>query len=114
MNIRKILTGAVALALIGSPSVAETGSGYYFDGNKVWEWCRNDNRAILSGYVAGVYDTVRSGDLFCVPDNATAGQISDVVCKWLRDNPAHRHHVGADVVALAFALEYPCRQNRWN
>jgi hypothetical protein len=72
-------------------------------------------REAARGYVAGVNDShnffVASCSLparsFCTPTQVTVGQVTDVVCKYLADNPQHRHYGGALLVVHAIAEAFP-------
>lgn len=51
-----------------------------------------------------------TGDLlgFCVPQEATLGQMRDVIVLYLRNNPAERHGSARIHAQLALAEAYPC------
>jgi len=44
----------------------------------------------------------------CLPDQVTAGQVADVFCKSLRDNPATRHRAGTLLLETALNQAFPC------
>ena len=66
---------------------------------------------LAMGYIMGVIDT-GNGVSFCLPSNATAGQLSDMVKNRLLDTPAIRH-IPADIIIYA-VLEpvWPCAKKR--
>ncbi|MBX4895915.1 Rap1a/Tai family immunity protein [Rhizobium bangladeshense] len=44
----------------------------------------------------------------CMPENATAGQVADVFCKFLQDNPAQRADSGNILLSKALAGSFSC------
>ena len=46
---------------------------------------------------------------FCAPKNVTLGQIGDVVCNFLRDNPKERQESGSRLFSQAMKQTWPCR-----
>lgn len=69
------------------------------------------HRSIVLGYIMGVSD-IGHGIEHCAPATVTAGQLRDLVHKWLRENPADRHHNGADIVTHILQEAYPCNTRR--
>lgn len=47
-------------------------------------------------------------DLFCVPDNWSAGQGLEVVINWASENPEFLEHSPSSVVLWAHREAYPC------
>ncbi|MBY2949487.1 Rap1a/Tai family immunity protein [Rhizobium leguminosarum] len=47
------------------------------------------------------------GDI-CMPEKATAGQVADVFCKYLKDNPAQRAESGNMLLGKALAASFSC------
>lgn len=45
---------------------------------------------------------------YCIPDGVIRAQSKDVVCKYLKDNPAGRHLSGAFLVRAALSKAWPC------
>lgn len=96
-------------------------SAQFYTGNKVYTECTADEnaatynvaRALCLGFVVGVYDVVvplirSSGEsALCVPDGVTLGQVTDVVIKYLRDNPAKRNNPAASLVTEALLEAWP-------
>ncbi|MCK1742005.1 hypothetical protein IVA80_14255 [Bradyrhizobium sp. 139] len=101
----------------------------FFDGNDLHKSCLSNNQQAVSFYVAGVFDKSNAdvavtrfyvpasevernpslGSLanairsFCVDPNVSLGQVRDVTCKWLVENPARRHYTAALIVQTALA-----------
>lgn len=104
------------MALATLITTAQADALYFRDGNRLYEGCTPSDRGTLN-YILGVVDThslleaqkVTKGLRFCLPDRVKAGQIVDVVCKDLRDNPATRHQGAAGLVAVALSEAFPCK-----
>ena len=69
------------------------------------------SRSIALGYIMGISDAGH-GTEHCAPATVTAGQLRDLVHKWLRENPADRHHIGADIIMHILQEAYPCNHGR--
>jgi hypothetical protein len=84
------------------------------DGEALYQACRADPAGLCLGYVAGVYDDIRSEDAnsddprVCPSPKVTVEQIRDIVVRWLADNPAKRIYSGADLVEAALEQAWPC------
>jgi hypothetical protein len=59
------------------------------------------------GYIVGVADMGR-GFVNCMPENATAGQINDMVKNYLINTPADRHLTGDVIVNKVLKAVWPC------
>jgi hypothetical protein len=59
------------------------------------------------GFVVGVHDAFE-GDLICAGSNVTAGQLRDVVHKFLTENPAQRNQSAVVLSAAALSIAFPC------
>ena len=106
----------VCLGLLGMTHSSDVGASW-MGGNKLWESCsKAEEEPCLSGrcinYIRGVTDGIdwsgQSHCLYCIPENATAGQLKDVVTKWLRDSPQNRHYEAAGLVAQTLSEAFPC------
>ena len=60
------------------------------------------------GYVLGVADSASWESVACAPANVTAGQLADVVLKYLQDHPEERHKAAVGLVATALINAFPC------
>jgi hypothetical protein len=97
-------------ALLLAPIMAHAS---FMDGNKLLS--RFDSKMDLEntyawGYVVGVYDS--HSTVICSGGGATVKQISDVVHKYLRDNPAQRNMDASILVLVALGNAFPCQDNR--
>jgi hypothetical protein len=109
------LLAILLLTLTTSQGVADTGS--FVGGNDLYEACRSDYSGDFGkciGYVQGIADAAatlaNSGDakcLFAIPRGVTAGQIRDVVVKWLTDHPQDRHYTASSLAISAFIDAFP-------
>lgn len=87
----------------------------FIDGNKLYFNC-TEPRLPTTAYSLGVADTYQllefNGEKpslrFCIPNEVQASQIVDVVCAYLKENPATRHQAGARLVTVALAKAWPC------
>jgi Rap1a immunity proteins len=79
------------------------------DGNKLLSDLQGDiyDRMHALGYIVGVADMGR-GFVNCMPENATAGQISDMVKNYLINTPAERHLTGDVIVNKVLKAVWPC------
>ncbi|MBD9511930.1 hypothetical protein IB265_34845 [Ensifer sp. ENS10] len=80
------------------------------NGQDLSDMCRSDRFASMM-YVKGAADgmfAMGAEFISCIPNEASTQQMGDVVCKWLRDNPQHRHKKSISVVGLAFKQAWPC------
>ena len=67
------------------------------------------SRMVGLGYVKGVFDA-HLGSSICIPDsgNITAGQVSDIVLRHLRNTPEHRNYPANYLVVSALSQVWPC------
>lgn len=97
---------AVAIAALPAPAQAE-----WMDGNQLHDTCATPapmDRAMCLSYVIGVLDGMRYLPQPPVtPKGATAGQIRDVVAKYLTDNPAMRDQQARMIVKAAISDAWP-------
>ncbi len=88
------------------------------DGNDLYEDCQQHPSSALE-YVVGVIDMMlditRFGNAnmfgICLPQNATAGQLSDIACQHLEAEPGNRHYTAPTQVIAALLDEFPCPRN---
>jgi hypothetical protein len=64
----------------------------------------------MTGDLFDVYVSVT----FCSPENVTAGQVSDMVKRYLDNNPSTRHKTAESLINLALKQAWPCANNRGN
>ena len=105
---RRVVLAGVALAS-AMPTLAHA---EFKTGNQVLEMCNNGSQSVW--YVMGVFDAYETIPFaqdarICPPPGVKSGQVSDVACKFIRDNPAIRHTPGAALVGSALRKAWPCR-----
>jgi Rap1a immunity proteins len=125
------LVGAIWAASLFLSSIAFAN----YDGNKLYRLCE-EAPALAGMYLQGVMDTnddhldaiiaqqIRGGpvstndlDAFmrsagnrvCFSNGVTLGQARDVLCKFLKDEPASRQKPGPTLIRQAFEAAFPCK-----
>lgn len=98
--------------LISSPSAATAG---FFSGNEMLTDC-SVRPSFVTGYVTGVVDgrglsgsKAINADNVCIPYEVEAGQLRDIFCKFLVENPAVRHYSASSLLTLALKNPYECQ-----
>jgi hypothetical protein len=105
------------LLLLALPLVANSQGGNFQSGNKLKTHCAQKDSifdsAFCMGYIIGVADN--NSFLICAPGGSggvTQGQFTDIVKKYLNDNPAQLHR-DADVLVLdALKQAFPCPKKK--
>jgi hypothetical protein len=116
--IRELSALVLGLAFTSSPAVAQPYQHAFHSGNSLLEMCSHgqysaDNSYCL-GYIAGMADAIdaANGSLLgwraCPPNEATEGQIMDVVVQFLSQHPESRHYTASSQIARALANAFPC------
>lgn len=92
--------GGLAMLSAGLSSVHA--QKHFLTGNNLLSHCRaNKNAAIL--YLQGIADgaaLIKDGYM-CLPSGATDVQFTDLVCKYLNDNPSLRHESASSIAWIA-------------
>ncbi|WP_183821960.1 Rap1a/Tai family immunity protein [Aliirhizobium cellulosilyticum] len=106
----KRVAAAVVITAISSHANAA-----FVSGNDLLEFC-DQFRASSTGYVLGAVDTILvsqdNGNVrktVCLRGGATGGQLTDIVCQYLRKNPAVRDFGGPALVSMALSQAFPCQ-----
>jgi hypothetical protein len=119
---RTAILGFLILFLATSISSGELSRPPISDGNGLLQACAgsDEDQLLCLGYILGVRDTLeqmadllsqvqkRDARVFCIPSEATKGQMIDLVVKFLRENPEKRHLFSVDLIGLAFQKAWPC------
>jgi hypothetical protein len=101
MNIKTWVAAALMI-----PSIA---SAQFMDGNKLMNYLGSDShieRIHGMGYVIGVHDVY--DDTICLARGVTTQQASDIVLKFLRENPSKRNLAADILVLVALGKDFPC------
>ena len=97
--------------------------GGFIDGNELYskglEYYKDEigrrgnyfDIGFYDGYVVGVVDAY-DYILFCPPRNVRAGQVLDIVFKYLQNHPEIRNWPANRIVVKAIAEIWPCRSRR--
>lgn len=96
----------IALALVS----AGMAHAEFRDGNGLLADLQSDyveNRMYGMGYIIGIADMGR-GFVNCMPANATAGQLRDMVKNYLENTPAERHQTADIIVNRVLKAVWPC------
>lgn len=118
MNKLKLVTAAALFFATTAMASAQ----YFWDGNKLHEQCTQDKIAAIH-YVLGAadefstnmyiasdeYKIVKRLQQVCIPKGATSGQLVDIVCKSLSDEPENRHWAASKIVSSALTKAFPCQ-----
>ena len=100
--------------ILAPPSFGEEKPGYFLTGNNLNELCQTD-RPQVTGYLMGFSDAYSIKDemgakpVVCPPAGVVSTQFADVVCRYLEENPEHRHWRAAYQVHNALIGAWPCQ-----
>lgn len=100
--------------LISSSAGAQTLHRQFVDGNSLHRDCEA-RRPHVREYILGAFDAYtqladRAGlKSICLSENVSAGQLRDVVCSYLSNNPSKRHIGASALVAAATVEAFPCQ-----
>lgn len=125
------------IALVAILASVKTAHAGFWDGNFLYRNCQGDS-GFVNGYVTGWIDkwgvdsywvdsawqdekhdtgldyvrrTMLKGGIgrkICLPPKATSGQLSDVFCKFLKENPAKRADPADGLLGEALHDAFPC------
>ena len=95
-------------SLLAGVSLPATSAAAFYNGNDLYRACRGNDylNGVCLGYVMGAMDAWTTGRILdgktqCVRIGVRAGQVRDVVLKYLEDNPGERDHDADRIVAKA-------------
>ncbi len=103
---KKLLIATILLTL-SAQSNAE-----FYSGNELKTKCNDSNafeKGLCMGYIAAVIDAY-SGLYICPPSNSTLGQSTDMVKKYMSDNPSQLHRSADVIVTSAMSKDFPCKK----
>lgn len=108
-----LLLAAVAIVVASAPPCHAA----FKDGNDLYHDCSTSSavdHGVCLGYIEGVADILSgSVTLFgwraCIPQEAQAQRLSNVVLNFLSAHPEIRHNAAPSLVAAALASDFPCR-----
>jgi Rap1a immunity proteins len=125
---------AVVISPVGSSAIPQTwatGHRVLMDGNALYAVCQKAERAITFsgehienstqvprdayitgkclGYIIAVVDSIPAGEGFDPAENVRLSQYTDVVLRYLRDNPDKRQQPAYYLVRVAITKAFPGR-----
>jgi Rap1a immunity proteins len=114
------LIAALTLAVLTTEATAQSSSSTtkeqegqgYATADMLYEWCQQEPAKALY-YVSGALDALMMNTKnlpMCIPAGSTVAQARDIVCNYLRDNPAKRHYHPASLVWHAQSQAWPCKK----
>lgn len=104
---RRVIKFAVAV-MISIPMIANAA---FISGNQLFQRINGDgyDKTFAIGFITGVHDAYED-DTICTGQHVTAGQLRDVVKKYLEDNPASRDIAAVVLVLVALGSAFPCNK----
>ena len=97
-------------ALLMIPTVSYAG---FMDGNKLLQYLesRSDMENTHAwGYIIGIHDSF--DEHICTGNGVSVKQVSDVVRKFLVENPAQRNIDASVLVLVALGTAFPCQTKK--
>lgn len=90
---------------------ATSAQAEFKDGNKLLSQMQgtHSEQMVAMGYITGVADTLH-GVVACPPTNVTAGQLNDMVLKYLENFPQTRSFSGDVIVQRVLVTVWPCKK----
>lgn len=109
---RRLTTVIAAMATLGMASPAFA-APEPTTGNTLHGWCSNESLKLgCLGYIMGAADGLSYANnekrAYCLPASVTAGQVMDVVKRFMIEHPEERHRSAAEVVLIGLMMGFPC------
>jgi hypothetical protein len=110
---------AISLVLLGSTVCSGEAHArtYWNSGNELYRICESPSRfddGLCIGIVVGTIEMYEEMGGNCpYTRNVTKGQARDVVMKFLRDHPQHRHLPASWLIVMAIEDAFFCRPPSW-
>jgi hypothetical protein len=105
---------ATAVALVCLPASARAQRGF-MTGNELQSLCNTNDAwgmVACTAYVMAIFEVMYSNPIYgwraCFPSGVIAGQMTDVVKRFLARHPEQRHNTAGSLVAQALAEAFPC------
>ena len=93
-------------------ALAFSAQAQFISGNTLYERITSTNHGNIMwsmGYVTGVSDAY-NGEMFCVPQTVTVGQLTDMAKRALASRPQDRHLPADILIMLALVDVFPCKK----
>jgi hypothetical protein len=101
-----LISGLFMAAFASSPATAGFQSG-----NDLYGICKNADVSapwVCLGYAEGAFDAYSSWGMYCAPNGVEAGQVRDVLTRYLENHPENRQNAAAELSIRAFSQAWPC------
>lgn len=111
MNTRLANIGAAGLVFVGVLALmVSCAEAFFADGNTLHHQCQNNRQGAI-GLVVGASNLYMSIDpnwRYCIPSNATSGQLTDTVCRMVGENPEIRHMPAGEITIGTISNTWGC------
>ena len=118
MRNRMNLGWFAAIVTLTAAAPAHGADGGWMSGNDLLDLCTTQEPAKAGrclGYITGIVDFSGSSQVeanlkygpLTTPPGVTAGQLRDIVVKYMKENPKYNHLVAADLVFIAIKRAFP-------
>jgi len=107
----RIGAAVVAVALF-SVATSDAAIGYFSTGNDLYQECQSKSsqlKAACAGVIVGAYEMMEALGYECMGERVTREQVRDVVLKYLREHPEHRHEPAAVSIIMAMEAAFFCK-----
>ncbi len=114
----RVLAFAGVLAVTALPGPVQA-AGSTMNGNSLLEYCDAPKGSpawsVCFGYIQGAGDAFtaskgieKAAPLYCLPAQATVGQVFDVAMAYLRGHPEKRQYDASSITLAALVEAFPC------
>jgi hypothetical protein len=114
---RRLRHVAVLTAALSATTASGARAEYFETGRDLYQKCRTPGTAsqvFCFGFVIGIADVMEDNPLdgrsACIPPDATIQQVTDVVIRFLENNPDIRDFTGESLTVQALSEKYPCKR----
>ena len=97
--------------LMAALLVSNVANASFITGNMLLEKMNSQDsveKAFVLGYVAGVFDTLDELIHCNAPPSVTAGQVRDIIKKYIESNPVTRNKSADLLIGAALGQIWPC------
>lgn len=107
-----MIKAVIPALLLVTTAIGPASADSFISGKDMDRSCRRDNNSFAIGYAVGIADVllVTHAETICIPANSDSGQIVEVVCKYVVENPKERHRNARVLVVNALREAFPCKK----
>ncbi|MBQ0822111.1 hypothetical protein KBI52_18125 [Microvirga sp. HBU67558] len=108
---KKFIVGSIILLASISTSFADE---YFVTGQQFVNDHCDKNQVAANRYVVGIHDGFLAANSdnpkkqICSPNNVTAGQLTAVACKYVREDPKSWNNPASYLIIYSLILAWPC------